>query len=133
MSAMDPARPGDLISVSPRELLDAWHGHASHLVDARCGIGVTRPVGRLRSDALDSLAIGEAIANRFLAFRWVTVVDALNYGADLDRVAVAMGLTVAEVVAGLHSWADRQLREQLMTPVQHDAVITLTGAAGDPR
>jgi hypothetical protein len=103
-----PVRPTDLTGVSLRELLDAWHLHTAPLVNARHGIGDPEPIGRLRAEALDVLACGQALADQILAMRWVTVAEALAFGAPLGHVAAAMGLEPDEVAAGLRSWADGQ-------------------------
>ena len=66
-----------------------------------------------------------------LASRWVTVADALTYGATIDQVATAMDLTSVEVAAGLRSWADGQRRFGHITDAEHDAVLALLGKEGD--
>lgn len=140
VSARDPAdqqytpegvtRPGDLHTVSLRELLDAWHSHIARLVDARHGLAhPPLPAGRLAHHALDALAVGEALAAGVLASRWVTVADALTNGATVAQVAEAMGLEVDEVVAGLRSWAHGQHRHGLMTDTARDEVLALLGEA----
>lgn len=130
-----PVRPADLANVSLTELLDAYHSHQAPLVRARHGIGEPAPVGRLRGHALDELACGQAVADRVLAGRWVTVADALRYAAPIAHVAAAMGLEPVEVVAGLRSWADGQLQlhrdtgGQLgISPAEHDEVLALVEA-----
>jgi hypothetical protein len=123
-------RPSDLAGASLRELLDGYQAHLSALVNACHGVGELEPVGRLRADALDVLACGQALADRLLAMRWATVVDALTYSAPLAHVAAAVGLEPDEVSAGLRSWADRQLSHGLMTPARHNEVYALLGGEG---
>lgn len=125
-------RPADLASAPLRDLLDGYQSHVSALVNARHGIGEPEPVGRLRGDALDALACGQALADQILASRWVCVLDALTYAASVDDVAAAMGLDGSEVAAGLRSWADGQLRLRYssggqlgITPAQHAEVLDL--------
>jgi hypothetical protein len=118
-------RPADLATASLRELLDSYEAHRTPLVNARLGIGTARSAGRLRAAALDTLVCGQALVDHILAVRWVTVAEALTYGAPLAHVAAAMGLEPNEVAAGLRSWADGQLREQRMTPPQHAEVVAL--------
>lgn len=129
MSRLYVTRPADLRNVSMRELLDAWHAHSGPLVNARHKLGAPWPAGRLARSALDALAVGQALADQLTNTRWVTVADALEYGARLDMVAAAMGLDVDEVAAGLTSWADGQHREHLMTDDRHDAVLRRLAAA----
>jgi hypothetical protein len=120
-------RPRDLSGVPLRELLDAWHAHLTPLVNARHGLGEPELAGRLRGDALDMLACGQALADQILAMRWVTVAEALVYGAPLADVAAAMGLEVDEVAAGLRSWADGQDQHAGMTAAARDDVYALLG------
>jgi hypothetical protein len=118
-------RPADLAGASLRELLDGYQAHLSALVYARHGIGDPEPVGRLRTDALDVLACGQALVDQIHAGRWVTVAEALVYGAPLAHVAAAMGLEVDEVAAGLRSWADGQHRHGGLSAAARDEVCAL--------
>lgn len=122
---MNVVRPADLAGAPLRDLLDGYQAHIGALVNARHGVGRPEPVGRLRGDALDALVCGQALSDRILAQRWVTVAEALVYGATVDHVAASMGLQPVEVAAGLRSWADGQLREQLITPAQHAETVGL--------
>jgi hypothetical protein len=81
-------------------VLDALHLHQGRLVDARHGIGDPIPAEQLARHAVALLAIEHALADRVLASRWVTVAEALMYGATIDRVAAGMGLDVDEVRVG---------------------------------
>jgi hypothetical protein len=123
-------RPADFAGASLRELLAGYEAHTTPLVNARHGIGEPDPVGRLRSDALDVLACGQALANYILAMRWVAVAEGLAYGATLGHVAAAMGLEPDEVAAGLRSWADGQVRHGGITPADRDEVYSLLDEAG---
>jgi hypothetical protein len=118
-------RPADLAGASLRELLDGYETHRGPLVTAHLGIGTPKSPWRLRDAALGMLVCGQALAGHILAMRWVTVAEALSYGAPLEDVAAAMGLQPDEVAAGLRSWAGGQLREQRMTPAAHDDVVAL--------
>jgi hypothetical protein len=117
-------RPDDLAGASLRELLDAWHSHVAPLVDARCNIG-DLPAARLARHALAALAAGQALTDELMALRWVTVCDALRYGAPMRHVAGAMGLDVDEVAAGLRSWADGQHLHSGMPVTGRDEVYAL--------
>jgi hypothetical protein len=64
------------------------------------------------------------------AHRWVTVAEALTYGATLGQVAAGMGLDVDEVRVGLAGWANGQHRFGHITDAEHDQVIALL-AEGD--
>ena len=59
--------------------------------------------------------------------RWVTAVDAIANGAQLEHVARAMGLDVDEVTAGLRSWADGQHDRCGMSAAARDDVYALLG------
>lgn len=124
-SISPPVRPGDVAGASLRQLLDAYHAHFSPLVSARHGIGMREPVARLCADALDVLACGQALADRILAMRWVTVAEALGYGAPLAHVAAAMGLEPDEVAAGLRAWAHGQHQRGGITAAGRDEVYAL--------
>lgn len=119
----------ELDALSMGELVAAWHDGIGALVDDRHGIGPRRPGQELAGHALDALSIGEHLAGRLAAARWVTVVDALNGGATLAEVADALGFDVSEVRAGLSSWVFGQHRENLMTDSVRDAVLTLLDGA----
>src|SRR5438874_1414598 len=90
------------------DLLAGYDQHVAALVRARHGLGKPEPAYRLRADALDALAYGQALTDRLMAMRWVTVADALASGAPIAHVAAALGLDITEVAAGLRSWADGQ-------------------------
>jgi hypothetical protein len=128
------ARPSDLDAASLNELAQGWQDHVSALVDARHGLSDDRPA-RLRSSALDALACGAAIVNRLQAAPWVSIADALEYGATLDDVAVALESPAEDVAAGVRSWADRQKDHGLMSDERHAQVLALLpddqGAATD--
>jgi hypothetical protein len=118
-------RPRDLDGAGLRELLDGYEMHTSALVNHEHGIGRPEPVARLRSSALDALCIGAQVEQRMRNERWTTVRDALRLGASVDDVATALDLTVAEVTAGLRSWADGQHRHGLLTTEQYAEVYAL--------
>lgn len=128
----DVTSPRDLAGVGPDELLQAWTGHKRRLAYSRCGIERLAPTQAARH-ALDALATGEALAAYMVAGRWVTVAEALAHGATVTQVATAVGLDVDEVVAGLTSWADRQLAHHLITPAQNDEIHALLVRGGGPR
>jgi hypothetical protein len=60
-----------------------------------------------------------------LVSRWVTVAEAITYGATIDQVAAGMGLDVGGVRVGLAGWADGQHRFGHITNAEHDQVIAL--------
>lgn len=129
---MSVTRPGDLHEVPTRQLLDAWEQHRLALVYARHGIGDPISPSRVARHALDELAVGQALADQLMASRWVSAVDALSNGATLAQTAAAMGLDVDEVVVGLRSWADDQVRHGLMTPAVRDEAYALLERPDDP-
>jgi hypothetical protein len=57
--------------------------------------------------------------------RWVTVAEALAYGAPLADVAAAMGLEPVEVAAGLRSWADGQHQHAGLSAAGRDEIYGL--------
>jgi hypothetical protein len=118
-------RPSELFRASMRDLLARWLTHCGRLVDANLGIGESVEAVELAHDALEALACGQALTDRLMAARWVTVADALAYGALLGEIVDAMGLTPDEVAVGLRSWVYGQLREGLMTRARHDEVLAL--------
>lgn len=118
-------RPSDLAGAPRADLLDALADHESLLVNARHQIGQPQPAARLQSAALDALATGQALADSALRWRWLTVVEALTYGATLGQVATAAGLDVDEVRAGARSWADGQHRHAGLSRAAHDEVLAL--------
>ncbi|OLT12244.1 hypothetical protein BJF78_24590 [Pseudonocardia sp. CNS-139] len=122
-------RPADLGGSGPEDLLQAWSGHGRALVYDRCGIERLTRTDAVRH-ALDELATGQALADYVTRGRWATVAQGLVYGATVSQVAVAMGLDVDEVAAGLRSWADGQLAINLITPVLHDELQTLLTQGG---
>ena len=77
-------------------------------VPARHSIGDAIPAEQLARHAVALLAVEHALADRVLVSRWVTVAEALTYGATIDQVAAGMGLDVDEVRVGLAGWADGQ-------------------------
>jgi hypothetical protein len=102
------------------DLLDDFKAHTAHLVAARRGTAlVPLSAARLRYEALEALATGHALVEKVLATRWMTVLDALNYGATLTEVAAAMGLDVDEVRAGVMSWLDGQRAEDLIDRAEY--------------
>jgi hypothetical protein len=107
MSLDDITSPADLDDAAAPELIQAWTLHRAALVDAHHGIGEPAPVGRLRASALGVLAIGEQLARRVAAERWMTVVEALAYGAHVPEVARALAVTPGDVVAGVHAYAEQ--------------------------
>lgn len=124
-ASVPPVRPVDFALLSLRELLDLWHGHTAVIFADRHQLADPLPVDQLAEHALEALAAGQALADQLNAMRWVGACEALAYGAPLDDVAAALNLEVDEVVIGLGSWADRQLRHGLMTPARHDEVLAL--------
>lgn len=124
MNATTP-RPGDYLTATLKELLDLWHTHLTPLVNARYAIGEPQPVDQLRDSALHLLATGEAMVDALQTTRWVTVAEALSYGAPLDAVAAAMGLDEDEIVFGLRSWADAQVDHGLMPGADRDQIYAL--------
>jgi hypothetical protein len=128
-----PTRPADLpYTASLRQLLDALHDHQGRLVKARHGIGdPSAAAQQLARYAVALLAVEHDLADRVLASRWVTVADALGYGATIDQVATAMDLTVVEVAAGFGTWAYGRRRFGYITDAEHDAVLALLGEEGD--
>jgi hypothetical protein len=127
MSDVSPyvPRPADLEGAALRELAEGYRLHAGALVNARYGIGRREPVGRLRSTALDALAVAAAIVEQLAHERWVNVADALSYGAPVIDVAAAMGLEPVEVAAGLRSWADGQHEHAGMSAAERDGLYAL--------
>ena len=126
--------PAGLAGVALAELAQAYTGHVGALVDARHGIGRPHPPARLASIALDALAVGQAVADHVLRHRWLTVAEALTYGATLPQVATASALTTDEVTAGVRSWADAQHRHAGMSAATRDEILTLlTRATGGAR
>jgi hypothetical protein len=119
------ACPGALAGVPLHDLL-SWHEeHDASLVRARIGVGEPEPVGRFRADALDALVCGQTLADRLMAMRWVTVAEALAYGAPVTHVGAALGLGIDEVAAGLRSWADGQHLHAGMPAAARDEVHAL--------
>jgi hypothetical protein len=127
-----PTRPADIPHTAPlRRLLDALHDHQGRLVNARYAIGDDPvPAEQLARHAVALLAVEHALADRVLVSRWVTVADALTYGATIDQVAAGMGLDVDEVRVGLASWADGQHRFGHITDAEHDTVLALLDGDG---
>lgn len=124
------ARPSDLRkAASLHELAQGWQDHISALVDARAGLSDDRPA-RLRSSALDALACGAAMVQRVRDAQFVTIADALEYGATLDDVAVALESPAEDVAAGVRSWADRQKDHGLMSDERHEQVLALLPEGG---
>jgi hypothetical protein len=126
-----PTRPADIPHTAPlRRLLDALHDHQGRLVNARYAIGDPVPAEKLARHAVALLAIEHALADRVLASRWVTVAQALMYGATIDQAAAGMGLDVDKVRVGLAGWADGQRRFGHITDAEHDAVLALLDGDG---
>jgi hypothetical protein len=89
----------------------------SALVNARHGIGDPLPAERIARHALEALA-GRPGARRVRnRSRWITAVDALAHGAQLEHVATAMGLDVDEAAVGLRMWADGQHSTRACPPL----------------
>ncbi len=122
-----PARA--LAGVPLDDLLTGYQHHVAALVRARAGVGEPEPVRRLRTDALDALVCAQALTDRLMAMRWVTVADALAYGAPIGHVAAVLGLEINEVAAGLRSWADRQHQYAGMPMAARDEVYALLDRA----
>jgi hypothetical protein len=101
-----PTHPTDPASTSLRDPLAGNESHLTPLVNAGLGVDEPEPVGWVRADALDALAYGQALCDPLTAMRWVTLADALAYGALVSHVAAALGPKIAEVTTGLRSWAD---------------------------
>lgn len=129
MNASMPTCPTDVPDLGYAELADEYHRHIRALVDAHHGTGDPVSAGVLAGHAVAALATQHALAHRVLLTRWTTARDALTYGAGLDDTAAAMGLDPDEVAFGLTRWADGELREHRLTPVQHDAVLALVEGA----
>jgi hypothetical protein len=126
-----PTRPGEIPhTASLRQVLDALHLHQGRLVDARHGLGNPVPAEQLARHAVALLAIEHTLADRVLVSRWVTVAEALTYGATIDQVAAGMGLDVDEVRVGLAGWADGQHRFGHISDVEHEQVIALLVEGG---
>lgn len=113
-------RPRDLDRAGLIELAQGYSDHTGALVNARHGIGRQEPAGRLRSSALDSLAIGEQIRERMTNHRWLTASEALRYGATVEMVARAVGMPADVVIECVASWANRQ----------HELWLSEDGAVG---
>jgi hypothetical protein len=126
VEAMDyVARPADLGGFALRELAESYGMHVGALVNARHDIGKPAPIGRLRGDALDALAIGEQIARRMRDDRWVTVAEALTYGASVEMVGRALDLEPVDVADGLAAWARGQHEHASMSAEECDRVLAL--------
>jgi hypothetical protein len=120
-------QPAALDGASLAELVEGYKGHRSALVQAELGLGQERPV-RLRGSALDALAIGEQLTRRMAAERWVTVADALTYGASVAEVGQALDMEPGDVARVLSDWADGQRRYGGMTAERHAELLRLVGA-----
>jgi hypothetical protein len=59
--------------------------------------------------------------------RWVTVAEALAYGSPVSHVAAALDLEIAEVTAGLRTWADGQHQHAGCSTAARDEVYALPG------
>ncbi|MCF7550500.1 hypothetical protein [Pseudonocardia sp. WMMC193] len=118
--------PADVAGAQPDELLSAWEAHAAMISDHRTGVR-TQPVGRVRSAALDALAVAHALAAAVLGLRWQHVLVALDHGAELAHVADACGLTVTEVDFSLRRWVDEQVATGGLTPEQRGMANFLLG------
>lgn len=62
----------------------------------------------VREHCVDLLVAISALAQRASSQRWPRAVDALNNGADWERVARALGLAPDEMTVGLQTWVDLQ-------------------------
>lgn len=121
-----PTSPRDLpADLTPQRLVDALAVHQAVLLDVHLGLTDPPPATELTARAIAVLAVRHALVERLLAGRWVNASDALDLGATVGQVADAMGLDADEVVAGLRSWADGQLRYGFISDAQHDAVVAL--------
>jgi hypothetical protein len=125
-------RPADLDHAQLRELAEAYNGHQDAIMAAQYGIGEQRTPARVRASALDALAIGEqlikqieALGQRMTRSRWVSVVEALSFGASLAEVAQALDVDRVDVVEGVTRWADGQHRYAGMTAERHAEVLAL--------
>jgi hypothetical protein len=118
-------RPRDLDRISLAELVEGYQGHIGALVNAEHGIGRREPDGRLQSTALDALAVNAQITLRMAGDRWVTVRDALTYGATVEKVARALDMEPAAVAQAFSEWADGQREHELMTAEEHTRVLAL--------
>ena len=128
MSASLPTTPHDVPNAPYREISDALVEHIRFTYDAQHS-GDAVPAADIAAHAVAALALQHALAGRILQSRWVTVRDALAYGATVDDVAAAMALDVDEVVVGLHNWAAARFRENRMTRPQFDATVALVDTA----
>lgn len=100
--------PGDFAASPLGELLDTWQRLLFQLVNARHDVDERHTPAELSATALQALAAGQALAEHVTASRWVTATDALRAGASLASIAAAMGVTEAEIDAGLMSWLHGQ-------------------------
>lgn len=122
-----PRQPADLTGLTLAELARVYGLHAGALVDARHGIGQPQTPTDLAGHAVAALAAQHALAARALEPRWLHVVDALTYGADLAQVSAAMDLTDDEVRVGLRSWISGQVEARRLTPPDADEALNLIG------
>lgn len=129
MNAPPPA-PGDYVD-APRSLLAAeLDEHEAVLTDAHHGIGDPPPTpDRVRAAALDALACGRALAEKAIRHEWIAQSEALRYGAPLADVAIASGLDVDEVLAGLRSRIAGQVEHDCMTRAAADELLALIDRA----
>lgn len=118
--------PADVAGAQPDELLSAWESHSALIADHRSGIR-PQPAGRIRSAALDALAVAHALAAAVLGIRWLHALAALDHGAELPAVAAAMGATEQEVDTGLRRWVDEQVATGGLTPEQRGMANFLLG------
>lgn len=126
-----PIRPDEVpAEAAVIELFDAYHWHLALAVGGRSAVAA--PDGLHARHAVAALVIAEAIIETFVVERWPLVRDALARGANAGVVGDALGgLDVAEIAAGLTSWADREHRIGQLSLDDYDAVLALI--AGETR
>jgi hypothetical protein len=119
------ARPRDLDKITLHDLAQSYQDHVGALVNARYNIGARGRPARLQSAALDALAIGAQVVDRMQNERWITIVEALTYGASIEKVAVALDAEPASIIEGVTRWAEGQHEHELMTDEEHARVLAL--------
>lgn len=81
-------------------------------------------------DVLVVLAAGRAITDYVARDRWPSVRAALELGVPIDEVARVLGLDVAEIRAGVASWAWRLYSAGSMDDAGRAAVLALVDEIG---